>query len=151
VSLSPKREFLRHTANVPLEVEKVGDSTSVKEKGVNVSRGGLAFVSTACPQVGELLQLRIPTVQPAFEARARVVWCRPESESFLVGVQFLDAAAAFRSRMVQQVCSIEKYRRDVQRDEGRVLSPEEAATEWITRFAGRFPRSATVRPDEGSS
>jgi hypothetical protein len=147
---NPKREFLRHTANVPLEVEKVGGSVAVK-KGVNVSRGGLAFVSTACPEIGEVLQLRIPTVEPAFEARARVVWCRPESENFLVGVQFLDAEAAFRSRMVQQVCSIEKYRRDVQSQEGRALTPEEAATEWITRFAGRFPRSATVRPDDSSS
>jgi c-di-GMP-binding flagellar brake protein YcgR len=148
---NPKREFLRHTANVPLEVEKVGGSGTLRETGVNVSRGGLAFESAACPEIGTILQLRIPTVQPAFEARARVVWCRSESEKYLVGVQFLDAEAAFRSRMVQQVCSIEKYRRDVHQQEGRALTPEEAATEWITRFAGRFPRSETVRPEEDSS
>jgi hypothetical protein len=142
--VNPKREFLRHTADVPLEVELVGGAGLAAEQSVNVSRGGLAFLAAACPSIGDELQLRIPTVEPAFEARARVVWCRPEDERFLVGVQFLDAEAAFRSRMVQQVCSIEKYRRDVEKEEGRKLTPEAAASEWIAKFARRFP--GTGRP-----
>jgi hypothetical protein len=142
----PKREFLRHTANVPLEVEHTGAAPN-REEGVNIGRGGLAFLSSVCPATGDTLRLRIPTVEPVFEAAARVVWCRPENDRFLVGVQFLDAAAAFRSRMVQQVCSIEKYRRDVQREEGRSLTTEEAATEWISRYAGRFPRSGAATDD----
>jgi hypothetical protein len=135
----PPREFLRHTAQVPLEVERAGEQWLALEEGVNVSRGGLAFLSSACPALGDLLDLRIPTVEPAFEARARVVWCRPEEGKYLVGVEFLEAAVEFRSRMVQQVCSIEKYRRDVRAEEGRELSAEEAATEWISRYARRFP------------
>jgi hypothetical protein len=54
-------------------------------------------------------------------------------------VQFLDAADAFRARMVEQVCSIERYRREVRRREGRVLSGQEAAEEWIREHAARFP------------
>lgn len=148
VRSNPEREFLRHTVHVPLEVDHVGVSKPHMERGINVSYGGLAFLSTACPVVGEILRLRIPTVEPAFEARARVAWCRPESEKFLVGVQFLDATAAFRSRMVQQVCSIENYRKDVEQGEGRVLSTQEAAAEWIARYAGRFPDSAIVNSDD---
>ncbi|MCZ7563309.1 MAG: hypothetical protein M5U08_05410 [Burkholderiales bacterium] len=41
--------------------------------------------------------------------------------------------------MVEQVCHIEEYRRAVARDEGRTLSTEEAAAEWIAEYAARFP------------
>ncbi len=148
---NPRREFLRHTVDVPLEVERVGDSAELTERGLNVSHGGLAFLSTWCPEVGDVLRIRIPTVEPPFEARARVAWCRPEPPKFLVGVQFLDATAAFRSRMVQQVCSIENYRKEVREREGRNLTTQDAATEWIDRYGGRFPDSETADPDESAS
>lgn len=134
-----RRQYLRHTVGVPLEVDRVGTSAPYREAGVNVSHGGLAFLSTWCPQVGDVLRLRIPTVEPVFEANARVTWCRAESGKFLVGVQFLDASDAFRSRMVQQVCAIENYRREMRAQEGRELSIEAASAEWIAKYAGRFP------------
>ena len=145
---NPQREFLRHTVDVPLQVEKVGERVAHDEQSVNIGHGGLAFVSTTCPRVGDILQIRIPTVEPPFEGRARVVWCRPESGKHLVGVQFLESSDAFRSRMVQQVCSIENYRKEVQRVEGRMLSTQEAAAEWISKYAGRFPDSETVYEDD---
>lgn len=137
-----RRRYVRHSVGVPLEVERLGNSATLAESGVNVSHDGLAFRSSWCPRVNEVLQLRIPTVEPPFEARARVTWCRPEEEGFLVGVEFLDRSDAFRSRMVQQVCAIEHYRREVRDQEGRDLSTQDAAAEWIARYAGRFPASA---------
>ncbi len=144
---NPRREFIRHTVHVPLEVDRPDEPAPRAEgEGVNVSYGGLAFLSVSCPAVGEVLRIRIPTVDPPFEGRARVTWCRPETDQYLVGVQFLDSGAAFRSRMVQQVCSIENYRREVEEREGRVLTPQDAAAEWIDRFGGRFPDSETAYP-----
>lgn len=140
-SADSRRQYVRHTVGVPLEVERIGEPIPLVEAGVNVSHDGLAFLSTWCPQVGEVLQLRIRTVEPVFEARAQVTWCRPEDGKFLVGARFLDASDAFRSRMVQQVCAIERYRTELREQEGRELSTEEAATEWIARFAGRFPKA----------
>jgi hypothetical protein len=145
---NPQREFLRHTVHVPLVVERVAGSASHTELGVNVSFGGLAFQSSICPEIGQVLRLRIPTVEPPFEADARVVWCRPEAGKYLVGVTFLDSTAAFQSRMVQQVCSIENYRQEVQQHEGRTLSTQEAAAEWIARYAGRFPDSEAAPDDD---
>ena len=136
---SAKRQFIRHTVDVPLEVRTVRENGTHQEQGVNVSYGGLAFTSDVCLDVGEIVELRIPTVKPPFEARARVAWCRPEEDHFLVGAEFLDANDAFRSRMVQQVCAIENYRREVEQREGRILTTREAAAEWIARFADRFP------------
>jgi hypothetical protein len=41
--------------------------------------------------------------------------------------------------MVEQLCHIEAYRRRVLQDEGRRLTDEEAAMEWIANYADRFP------------
>ena len=146
---NPTREFLRHTVDVPLEVETITEGGARLEKGVNVSFGGLAFLSDNCPTRGDIIRLRIPTVEPVFEATARVAWCRREGDSYLVGVQFMDSSDAFQSRMVQQVCSIENYRKQVQEAEGRELSTQEAAAEWIEKYAGRFPDSQVVRSHAG--
>ena len=48
---------------------------------------------------------------------------------------------AFRQRMQAQWCQIEQYRQSVLRDEGRLLSRDEAAMEWIDRFAAAFARN----------
>jgi PilZ domain len=134
------RRFIRHTADVPIEVRAVPGSAAVVQQGTNVSEGGLAFVSDACLDAEGTIEVRIPEVDPPFEAHARVVWCRPEEDGrYLVGVQFLDAKDEFRARMVEQVCTIEKYRKDVREQEGRELDAQEAAAEWIQKYAGRFP------------
>jgi hypothetical protein len=44
--------------------------------------------------------------------------------------------------MVEQVCAIEQYRGEVLENEGRELTAQEAAAEWIGRYAGRFPDAA---------
>jgi len=46
---------------------------------------------------------------------------------------------AFAARMVEQLCHIAHYRLNAAKREGRKLSPEGAADEWISRFAARFP------------
>lgn len=137
--LGAERRFIRHTLDVPIEVQHDGVGPPASQLGVNVSSGGLAFLYDACPLVGDIVRIRIPSVDPPFEARARVVWCRPEDERFLVGVEFLDTADAFRARMVEQVCAVEQYRAKALEEEGRQLSSQEAAAEWIGRYAGRFP------------
>ncbi|MFQ5518727.1 MAG: hypothetical protein ACE5E3_01865 [Mariprofundus sp.] len=47
----------------------------------------------------------------------------------------------FRSRMEAQICLIENYRKEQLIQTGRLLSRDEAAAEWITRFAADFPHS----------
>jgi hypothetical protein len=135
---SQDRAFIRHTVNVPLEVKLLPDAALQSNEGVNISEGGLAFTLDECLPNDTIIELRITTVNPPFEAQARVAWCRAEGNRFLVGVQFLDANDAFQSRMVQQVCSIENYRQE-QMQQGRALDSQQAASEWIMKFAGKFP------------
>jgi hypothetical protein len=104
-----------------------------------VSFGGLAFQSDCELEPGIVVDVRIPFVRPMFETKARVVWCGAHEGGFELGVEFLDPEDAFRARMVEQVCYIENYKKAVYRTEGRLLTAEEAAMEWIRKYASRFP------------
>lgn len=157
-SRSEVREFIRHTINFPIEfrlleddehpdasqlpdlIDHGADAKRTVGESVNVGFGGLAFESNFCPKIGDLIEIRIPTVNPPFIAKASVAWCRTEPDGgYMIGASFLDASDAFRSRMVQQVCSIENYRKEVSANEGRELTVQEASNEWISKYAGRFP------------
>ena len=75
--------------------------------------------------------------RPAAAARAHT----PEEERMkaFVSTVLADTEDVFRARMVAQVCYIEDYRRSIARAEGRELSSEEAAGEWIAKYASKFP------------
>jgi c-di-GMP-binding flagellar brake protein YcgR len=136
---APPRRFIRHTADVPIEVRAISSGTPRRQPAINVSEGGLSFMSDQNIPNGTTIEIRIDAVRPPFEARARVVWTREEDGAWCIGVQFLDTDDAFRARMVEQVCAIERYRREVEEREGRTLSRDDAAQEWIAKYAGRFP------------
>jgi hypothetical protein len=133
------RQFIRHPADIPIDVSTGDPTAQASSQTYNVSLGGLAFRSACEFAPGAVVQIRISCVQPVFETRARVVWCHAHEGGFDLGVEFLDRKDAFRARMVEQVCHIENYRKAVYRTEGRVLAGKEAALEWIGKYAAHFP------------
>lgn len=137
-----RRAFIRHPADVPIEISTERKITHGDRPLHNVSLGGLAFESAMCLDEGEVVRIRIPSVDPPFETLGRVSWCRAQGGGFEVGVQFLEEEDAFRARMVEQVCHIEDYRNRVREEEGRTLTGQEAASEWIRRYAAEFPNPA---------
>ncbi|MBW8830241.1 MAG: PilZ domain-containing protein [Burkholderiales bacterium] len=140
------RQFIRHPVDVPVEIgiAAMGPPSAVHTH--DISMGGLALRSRVAVAPGADVAIRIGFVQPTFEARARVAWCRPhEEDGFELGVTFLDTQDAFLARMVEQVCHIEDYRQSVRRLEGRELSAEEAAVEWIDQYAAQFPEIGPSR------
>ena len=80
---------------------------------------------------------------PMFTTLGRVVWCKANDKGYQLGVAFLDQDDAFRTRMVEQICHIENYRNNASAVEGRQLSVEEAAAEWIDRYAAHFPQTSS--------
>jgi len=133
------RQFIRHPTEIPIQIRRDRRRKAATPPMRNVSLGGLAFQSEMPFEPGSVVLLRIPTVRPQFSTRARVVWCQAASGAFEVGVEFLDVEDAYRGRMVEQVCYIEQYRREALKKEGRRLTPNEAAEEWIARYASDFP------------
>lgn len=140
------RQFIRHPVYLPIEVRCDGAAPSVVHTR-DISAGGLAFHSAEGFEPGRRIEVRIPHVKPPFVAQARVVWCRAASPDHELGVAFLDAGDAFLARMVEQVCYVEDYRRFVSMHEGRELSEDEAATEWISKYAAQFPDIGAGEPE----
>lgn len=134
----PRREFIRHPADILIQIDTAA-GTPTLQHGHDVSFGGLAFASDSFLEPGSTVEVRIPDVRPVFKAHARVRWCRRDADQYMVGVEFLEHGAAFRIRMVEQICAIERYRREMQARDGKTPTSAEAAEEWISKYAAQFP------------
>jgi hypothetical protein len=42
--------------------------------------------------------------------------------------------------MLEQICHIELYKKELRKKKGRKVTGEEAAIEWITNYADKFPK-----------
>ena len=119
-------------------VEEESDE-SIDQTITNVSLGGLAFVSQKPLEVLQRVRICIPLLQRDNYLVGNVVWCEKSGTSYEIGIEFEKSRDAFRIRMIEQICHIEHYRKQVERLEGRELSAQEAAGEWISKYAGDFP------------
>ncbi len=133
------REFIRHPSDIQIKY-RIQDSSSIGINNLkNISMGGLCFKSSVRLANGIQLILSIPIIKPTFKAKGVVAWCNKTEDRFDVGVNFLDSDTQYRIRIIEQICQIEHYRKDVQRKQGRIISAEKAAEEWIEKFASDFP------------
>jgi hypothetical protein len=135
------RQFIRHPVDIPIEVSVTGHIASeIMPHASDLGSGGLSFHFHQYIEPGTLVSIKIPYTKPAFETDAKVVWCRNRSNGTELGVEFLCADDAFKTRMVEQICHIENYKHAINRNEGRNLTAEEAATEWVNKYAADFPK-----------
>ncbi|WP_370981536.1 PilZ domain-containing protein [Agaribacterium sp. ZY112] len=134
------RRFIRHPSSIPVKIDTIEcGRTSDQASIINVSRGGLCFESHIALPKGAQLHISIPIEKPPFEAVGQVAWCHQEGGHYEVGLSFDENCSAYNIRMVEQVCYIEHYRRSIEACEGRKLSSEEAANEWVMKYAADFP------------
>ena len=141
-----ERAYIRHPANVSIEVSAYTSREQLNLQLNNVSVGGLSFDSNQKFNKDTIVRLKIPNVKPVFKVNAVVRWCREQankqdSPSYELGVEFLDTDDAFKVRMVEQVCHIGEYRKRLQEREGKRVSWNRASEEWISEHAGSFPHS----------
>lgn len=135
--LQDRRAFIRHPADIPIEIEALPDEPPTRV--ADVSYGGLAFFADRAQPTATLLHIRISGARTALDARALVAWCHPEGDGYRIGVRFENPEDAYRSRVLEQIFAIERLREELARIEGREIPREEAAREWIRRHASRFP------------
>ena len=134
-----KRKYIRHPSDIPIEISSSNARPEEEKLLSNISFGGLCFRSEVPFKNGTMVTVKISHVRPVFEAKGRVVWCSGEKGgSYDVGVEFAGESDAFRARMVEQVCRIERYKEKVLKKEGRALTGSQAALEWIIKYADKF-------------
>ena len=133
------RHFIRHPSDIPIECRITSCGPYQRNGLKDIGPGGLCFQTPAAFERGCAIQIKIPVREPPFEATGTIVWCRRTNGHYQVGVRFADTNTEFSVRMVEQVCQICHYQREVLEKEGRSLSGEEAAAEWVAKHARNFP------------
>jgi len=131
------REFRRYTTDIPVNILGKNAAAMSSRQLYNVSYGGVACHSELQFKSGDLVLVRISHVDPPFEVSGIVVWCDAVEDGYELGIQFNEGREAFAARMVAQVCQIEQYKNQVLEAEGRTLSGDVAALEWIEKNAHR--------------
>ncbi|MFO1390070.1 PilZ domain-containing protein [Cellvibrio sp.] len=131
------RNYIRHPTSIPIHIS-AGAKSNEQVVVSNLSAGGLSFETDIPVRVGSVVDLSIPCINPDYQGEGVIVWRRSRKPTrFEVGVRFTNDDEYFRVRMVEQVCQIEEYRQQLA-EAGRKLTSEEAAYEWIARFAADF-------------
>jgi hypothetical protein len=135
------RQYIRHPSEMPIQyhIHDTAVHTHDREHMFNISSGGLSFHSDEYISPGTYIDIRIEVKPPPFLAEGKVVWCRKKKQGYLIGLQFNDTDIEYSLRMVEQVCHIEQYRKEILSKEGRQMNSEQAAREWISRYAADFP------------
>lgn len=106
----------------------------------NVSLGGVSCFTTNPVEIGHFVIMKVDCIDPSFEIEGKVVWVKPSNDMFEVGIEFIATKEKlFLLRMVEQICHIEHYRTELLNNEGRDISIELAAKEWIEKHAKNFP------------
>ena len=137
------RKYIRHPSDVPIQIASDWTELDLEESAdqtlTNLSLGGLSFVSQTPLEILHQVRVCIPILNQDNFLVGKVVWCEKSDKGYEIGVEFDSSEEVFRLRMIEQICHIEHYRKEVARVEGRELSTQEAASEWISRYAGDFP------------
>ncbi len=142
LQVKERRHFIRHPICYPLEYEHMPKNIKEKTKTLNVSEGGLLFLSKHRLQQGKVIILKLPLQSKIFRIKAKVVHVVKDADSQLynVGVSFYRFSDAFKVKLIEQIYLIDEYRilRSVQL--GRNISLKEASEEWIKRYSKRFAK-----------
>ncbi len=138
------REFIRHPSSIPVQLVKQEKNTEQAFSGTNtlnnVSFGGVSCLCSEPVEKGSTVRMTIECIDPSFEIEGKAVWCKPNGNMYEVGVEFIvSKEKLFLLRMVEQICHIEHYRNELMHKEGREVSSEMAAKEWIEKHAAEFP------------
>ena len=134
------REYIRHPSDIPIDFHKVEDESLERECLLNISEGGLCFHSERKLREGSVILIEIPVRAPVFKIAGVVVWCKQHDQTdFEVGVQFQNITVESSVRIIEEICHIEHYKKEILENEGRDLTSEQAAAEWIEKHADTFP------------
>ncbi len=128
---------IEHPRDIPLLLEQSNPPPHLHD--VIARSGSLSCLDSHQREPGSLLRISLPDLSDDYWAWMRVHWCCRQADYFQLGLDFLDSEQAFRFRLGEQIAQINRYRQQIQCEEGRRLNQEQAAQEWIGKFAAAFP------------
>jgi hypothetical protein len=102
--------------------------------------GGIAFPSPRELPLESVVDVSLPIGDRAFSLAGSIASCQPNPAGgqYRIGVAFLHPMMSFRMKLAEQVLRIHELRREISDEQGRHVTTEEAAREWVTRHAEEF-------------
>ena len=136
-----KRRFYRHPIGVPISLSATKEKRGGRSKSLDVSLGGLSFLWPRKLPKGALVGVNIAVKDKLFEIPSTVAYTQENRKSgkYRTGVCFTDYPSAFMARLAEEMLEILQYRKDLSQELGREIPEEEAASEWIKKYAAKFP------------
>jgi len=138
-----RRNFFRHPIQVPIRFRVPPHrGPGFFSKTEDISAGGISFyLSREFPE-GTLLDVTIPLQAVKFNMIGSVAYCRQEPQSglFKIGILFHESDMTFRAKLAAEILKIEEFRKEISKRLGREVSREDAAHEWIQRYAEEFSK-----------
>ena len=154
--ITERRRFIRHQLCFPLSykvLEPTGLTKSEKADAkdadnerrsttINVSMGGMLFAAKHPVKIGSIILIKMPFQDKIFNVRARAAHCvkDPETKLYNIGATFHRLSAAYKVKLVEQLCLISEFRDLRSIELGKQISLEKASKEWIKRYSDRFRR-----------
>lgn len=126
--------YIQHPKNIALEILSVPDT----EPRTDILPLGLICHQSEPQTVGSQIILKHPALPENQPIEASVVWCRRQKSGYQIALGFRTEEDLYRIRMLEQLCHIQLYQKEM-KQEGRKLSAEGAAVEWISKYAAHFP------------
>ncbi|UTW11915.1 hypothetical protein [Marinobacterium rhizophilum] len=134
--MSSQQRFIRHPDEIPLELQLIDAREDSAPPSMPLS---LVCKSAAMLATGQQVSINISELAHASAIRGQIEWCHAHHDHYELHIRFANDEHAQRMRMFEQVCHIRRYRQWVQDQQGRSLSEDEAALEWIAKYAALFP------------
>lgn len=138
---SDKRKYLRHPFSIPIKLEMPAEPQTGVSESTDISQGGLSFLWNTSLSRGSRLHITIPVKEKRFELNARVAYSHEDAvhpRLFRTGVKFTDIDSAFKAKLAEETLEILSYQKRLSREAGRDVPVEEAAKEWISKYAANF-------------
>jgi hypothetical protein len=139
--------YIRHPDELPVRLTSLPalnleplEAVEAKSPTAQKHLAGVVCRSDTRMTAGSGVKLCSPLAGEALFVRGCVRWCLPRGESYVVGIEVESDTDGFNLRQIEQLCRIESYRLRMAREQGRQLASEDAAREWISRFAADFPQ-----------
>jgi len=129
--------FIRHPEDVPLQLQQLALTAPAEGSNLPI---GLVCPSEIAHCRGQQIRISVPEIAPDLDITGEVSWCRDMDQQYEVGITFSNEEQACRMRMLEQLCHIRRYRNHLEQ-QGQQLSEDEAALQWINKYAHYFPSS----------
>jgi hypothetical protein len=131
--------YIPHPKEIPVRVS-VRDAQGTAFRGLEIpGLGGVRLISQKPYRPGLSIDLDVRICGEWRRLRGLVVSLKDLPSGYEVGIGFQSRIDAFEGRMLEQACHIESYKLGIWRTQGRDITVEQGAREWIGRFSATFP------------